>query len=219
MPWLEKVLVRARYAGVNVSDVNAIAGRFNSEIFEPRFDLGFKSVGDIFAVGAHVGGFKVGDAVATLNFSKLGAFAEYQCLRAEHVFPVPKAVPEIVPLLMKGQTAVIGLDRHGRIRAGETVLVTSGAGGLGHLVVQCARAARCHAVATCSSDQKEAYLRSLGCEVVVNYCNGDLDAELSRAYTDGFDVFWETIGGKTFDVLFSKLRHRGRLMVVGAASC
>ncbi|KAH9382605.1 hypothetical protein HPB48_015284 [Haemaphysalis longicornis] len=159
---------------------------------------------------------RVGSAVATTNFPDFGSFSEYQCVRAERAYRVPQAIPEVVALLVSGLTAAIGLDQQGRIRAGETVLVTAAAGGLGHLAVQYARAAGCRVVATCSSEQKEAYLRGLGCEKVINYRSHDLDAELSKAYPEGVDVVWETVGGDTFEVLLKKLRPRGRLVVVGA---
>lgn len=211
-----QVLVRTRYAGINASDVNATAGRYESAPKQLPFDLGFESVGEVVAVGPDVQGLKVGSAVATTNFPDFGSFSEYQCVRAERAYRVPQAIPEVVALLVSGLTAAIGLDQQGRIRAGETVLVTAAAGGLGHLAVQYARAAGCRVVATCSSEQKEAYLRGLGCEKVINYRSHDLDAELSKAYPEGVDVVWETVGGDTFEVLLKKLRPRGRLVVVGA---
>ncbi|KAK8785339.1 prostaglandin reductase 3-like isoform X2 [Amblyomma americanum] len=210
-----EVLVRTCYAGVNASDVNATAGRYEA-FKEHPFDLGFEAVGEVVAVGPDVEALQVGNFVATTDFPRFGAFAEYRCMRAEHAYRVPQAIPEVVPLLVSGLTAAIGLDKQGRIRSGEVVLVTAAAGGLGHLAVQYARAAGCRVVATCSSDQKEAYLRSLGCEVVINYRTHDLVAELSKACPDGLDVVWETVGGKVFNVLFKKLRPRGRLVVVGA---
>lgn len=211
-----EVLLRTCYAGINASDVNATAGRYGTAPKEHPFDLGFESVGEVVAVGPDVEGLQVGNAVATTNFPWFGAFAEYQCVRSERAYRVPQAIPEVVPLLVSGLTAAIGLDQQGRIRAGEVVLVTAAAGGLGHLAVQYARAAGCRVVATCSSDHKEAYLRSLGCEAVINYRTHSLAAELSKAYPDGVDVVWETVGGETFNVLFKKLRPRGRLVVVGA---
>lgn len=211
-----EVLVRTCYAGINASDVNATAGRYEAAPKVHPFDLGFESVGEVVAVGPGVEGLQVGNSVATTNFPQFGAFAEYQCVRAERAYRVPQAIPEVVPLLVSGLTASIGLDQQGRIRAGEVVLVTAAAGGLGHLAVQYARAAGCIVVATCSSEQKEAYLRSLGCETVINYRTHNLAAELSKAYPEGVDVVWETVGGETFNVLFKKLRPRGRLVVVGA---
>lgn len=54
-----QVLVRTRYAGINASDVNATAGRYESAPKQLPFDLGFESVGEVVAVGPDVQGLKV----------------------------------------------------------------------------------------------------------------------------------------------------------------
>ncbi|CAN7937629.1 unnamed protein product [Ixodes hexagonus] len=212
-----EVFLKVKYAGVNASDINATAARYVGT-GKPPFDVGFESVAEVVAVGADVGHLKVGDAVATLNFPEFGAFAEYQLTEASKVFPIPQAVPEVVPLLVSGLTAAMGLDQQGRIKEGETVLITAAAGGLGHLAVQWAKAAKCHVIGTCSSPDKESYLKSIGCDRVINYKTQDLGSELQKAYPKGVDVVWETIGGKTFDTLFKRLSKRGRLVVIGAVS-
>lgn len=212
-----EVFLRTKYAGVNASDINATAARYDGTT-KPPFDIGFESVAEVVAVGSGVGHLKVGDAVATLNFPVFGAFAEYQLTEASKAFPIPLAVPEVIPLLLSGLTAAMGLDQQGRIKEGETVLITAAAGGLGHLAVQWAKAAKCHVIGTCSSTDKEAYLKNIGCDKVINYKTQDLGAELQKAYPKGVDVVWETVGGKTFDILLKRLHKRGRLVVIGAIS-
>lgn len=211
----DEVLLKTKYAGINASDINATAGRYAGTP-APPFDLGFESVSEVVAVGEDVKHLQVGSAVATINTSGVGAFAEYQCHPASRVFPIPRAVPEVIPLVVSGLTAAIGLDVQGRIKAGDTVLVTAAAGGLGHLAVQWAKAAKCHVIGTCSSADKEAYLKSIGCDKVINYKTQDLDAELAKAYPKGVDVVWETIGGKVFETLLKRLSIKGRMVVVGA---
>lgn len=211
-PKTNEVLVKTRYAGVNASDVNLTAGRYFGGGQLPQ-DVGFESVGEIVAVGDAVQYFKVGSAVALLN---AGAYSEYQCVTADKAFPLPRASPEYVALLVSGLTAAIGLDVQGRIRKGETVLITAAAGGLGHLAVQWAKASGCHVVGTCSSEEKEVYLKSIGCDSVINYKTHNLDEELNKVCLNGVDVVWETVGGKTFEILFKHLSRRGRLVVIGA---
>lgn len=58
-----QVLVRTRYAGINASDVNATAGRYESAPKQLPFDLGFESVGEVVAVGPDVQGLKVSTSV------------------------------------------------------------------------------------------------------------------------------------------------------------
>uniref|UniRef100_A0A090XEG3 15-oxoprostaglandin 13-reductase n=1 Tax=Ixodes ricinus TaxID=34613 RepID=A0A090XEG3_IXORI len=215
-PKLERneVFLKTKYAGINASDVNVTAARYSAAT--PPFNVGVESVAEVVAVGDDVKHLPVGSAVATINVPGYGAFSEYQRILASKVFAIPKAVPVVIPLLISGLTAAIGLDEQGRIKEGETVLVTAAAGGLGHLAVQWAKAAKCHVIGTCSSPEKEVYLKSIGCDKVINYKTHDLGAEVEKSYPNGVDVIWETIGGKTFEVLLNHLSIRGRLVVVGA---
>ncbi len=75
-----------------------------------------------------------------------------------------------------------GLEQVGRMRGGETVLVTAAAGGTGQFVVQLAKAAGNTVVATCGSDDKAALLRRLGVDRVVNYRKENLKDVLRREY-------------------------------------
>ncbi|CAN7976411.1 unnamed protein product [Ixodes persulcatus] len=211
-----EIFLKTKYVGVNATDVNATVARYGPAT--PPFDVGFESVGEVVAVGDDVKHLSVGSAVATINVPGLGAYSEYQRVLASKVFPIPRAVPEVIPLLISGLTAAIGLDEQGRIKEGETVLITAAAGGLGHLAVQWAKARKCHVIGTCSSPVKEEYLKTIGCDKVINYKTQDLGAELKEAYPEGLDVVWETIGGKTFEVLLDRLSNRGRLVVVGTIS-
>ncbi|XP_002435001.3 prostaglandin reductase 3-like [Ixodes scapularis] len=216
MPELERdeVFLKTKYAGINASDVNTTATRCWNE--KPPFSVGIESVAEVVAVGDGVKHLSIGSAVATINIPGFGAFSEYQRIPASEVFPIPRAVPEVIPLLISGLTAAIGLDEQGRIKGGEAVLITAAAGGLGHLAVQWAKGAKCHVIGTCSSQEKELYLKSIGCDKVINYRTQDLGAELDKCYPNGVDVVWETIGGKTFEVLLERLSIKGRLVVVGA---
>uniref|UniRef100_A0A131Y2H6 15-oxoprostaglandin 13-reductase n=1 Tax=Ixodes ricinus TaxID=34613 RepID=A0A131Y2H6_IXORI len=217
-PKLERneVFLKTKYAGINASDVNVTAARYSAAT--PPFNVGVESVAEVVAVGDDVKHLPVGSAVATINVPGFGAFSEYQRVLSSKVFAIPKAVPEVVPLLISGLTAAIGLDEQGRIKEGETVLITAAAGGLGHLAVQWAKAAKCHVIGTCSSPEKEVYLKSIGCDKVINYKTHDLGAEVEKSYPNGVDVIWETIGGKTFEVLLNHLSVRGRLVVVGSVT-
>ncbi|XP_029851654.2 prostaglandin reductase 3 [Ixodes scapularis] len=209
----DEVFLKTKYAGINASDWNITVARYSAAT--PPFNVGFDSVAEVVAVGDDVKHLPVGSAVATINMPGFGAFSEYQRIRASKVFPIPRAVPEVIPLLISGLTAAIGLDEQGRIKEGETVLITGAAGGLGHVAVQWAKAAKCHVIGTCSSPEKKVYLKSIGCDKVINYKTHDLGTEVEKSYPNGVDVIWDVIGGKTFEVLLNHLSIRGRLVVVG----
>jgi len=212
-----EICVKNRYVGVNASDVNISKGRYFTKGKSIPFDIGFEAVGEIAALGNGVTNVKVGDAVAYMS-QKANAFAEYSCIPAITAFPIPEAKPEYLVLLVSGLTSAIGLDKSARIMNGETVLITAAAGGAGHIAVQWAKAADCHVIGTCSTDEKGKVLKDLGCDRVINYKKENLGEVLSKEYASGVDVIWETIGGEVFETCTKHLAVKGRLIVVGGIS-
>jgi len=108
------------------------------------------------------------------------------------------------------------LDQQGRIKAGDKVLITAAAGGTGHIGVQWAKARGCTVIGTASTPEKEAFLKSIGCDHVINYRKQNLNDALKEKFPEGIDVIWETIGGETFHTLFENLATRGRMVLVGS---
>jgi len=81
-----------------------------------------------------------------------------------------------------GLTAAIGLSESARIKAGETVLITAAAGGLGHLAGQWAKLKGCRVIALTSTDEKAEFLRGFHFERVINYRKEDLSRVLATEY-------------------------------------
>ena len=207
-----EVLVRNRVAGVNASDVNMTAGRYQPGV-PPPFDLGFEAAGTVEAVGEGVEHLAVGDAVA---HSLLGSgFRTHAVLPAKLAVPVPEASPEALSILVSGLTASIALEQVGEIREGETVLVTAAAGGTGQYAVQLAKRAGCRVLGTCSSDEKAALLRSLGCDRPINYRTENVKRVLKEEAPDGLDVVYDGVGGELFDLALRALAVKGRLLSIG----
>lgn len=111
-----------------------------------------------------------------------------------------------------------GLQECGRLRKGETVLITAAAGGAGQFAVQLAKLAGCHVIATVGSEDKARLIRSLGADRAVNYRTEDLKAVLRTEYPRGVDVVWESVGGEWFGTCLNALAQKGRLIVIGAMS-
>ncbi|GBM56794.1 Prostaglandin reductase 3 [Araneus ventricosus] len=208
-----KLLDAERYVGINATDVNMTKGR-HLVSGVPPFGIGLEAVGEIVEVGEGVENLKVGQCVAYFNI-RWNSYAEYTCIDAEWVFAIPEATPSYLGLIMSGLTATIGLDKAARIMAGETVLITAAAGGTGHIAVQWAKAADCHVIGTCSTEEKEKLLKDLGCDRVINYKKENIAEVLAKEYPKGVNVVWETIGGQVFDDCLKNLSIRGRLVVVG----
>lgn len=206
------LLVRNRFVGINASDINYSAGRYDASV-KPPFDIGFEGVGDVVALGLSASAdYTVGQAVA---YVKAGSFAEYTVVPAKQAVPLPSVKPEFLTLMVSGATAYISLKELGELSEGQKVLVTAAAGGTGQFAVQLAKKAKCHVIGTCSSDEKGGFLKSIGCDRAINYKTESIESVLRKDYPEGVDVVYESVGGKMFDLAVNSLATKGRLIVIG----
>uniref|UniRef100_A0A8C7T6G6 15-oxoprostaglandin 13-reductase n=1 Tax=Oncorhynchus mykiss TaxID=8022 RepID=A0A8C7T6G6_ONCMY len=197
------LLVRNRFVGINASDINYSAGRYDPSV-KPPFDAGFEGIGEVVGLGLSASArYTIGDTVAYF---------------ADGTVPVPAVKPEFLTLLLSGATAYIAMKRLGDLVKGETVLVTAAAGGTGQFAVQFAKQAGCHVVGTCSSNEKAGFLKTIGCDRPINYTSEDLSTTLRKEYPQGLDVVYESIGGRMFDMAVNNLANEGRLIVIGFIS-
>lgn len=209
------LLVRNRFVGINASDINYSAGRYDPSV-QPPFDVGFEGIGEVVALGLSASAkYTVGQPVA---YMAPGAFAEYTVVPASVAVAVPAVKPEYLTLLVSGTTAYISLKELGALTPGSKVLVTAAAGGTGQFAVQLSKKAKCHVVGTCSSAEKAAFLKSLGCDRPINYNAESVAAVLKREYPAGVDVVYESVGGAMFDLAVDALTTKGRLIVIGFIS-
>ena len=181
----------------------------------PPFDAGFESLATIEEVGKNVKNYKKGDSVAVTSF---GAFSEYQYIKENKCVKVPSPDPSFLPLLVSGLTASLALECVGNISSNQTVLVTAAAGATGSFAVQLAKLKGNHVIGTCSSDDKVAFLKSLGCDRVINYKKEDLDSVLSNEYPKGVNLVYESVGGDTYETCVNHLAIKGTLIVIGMIS-
>jgi hypothetical protein len=212
-----QIAVRNRWAGCNaIFDKNLCRNTIRYVNVSPPFDMGIEAVGEVVALGPGVAGFSIGDSVAT---TKLGnGYREYQLAPVERTIRIREASPEILTLVPTGISAMVGLERIGELRGGETVAVSAAAGGLGHMVVQIAKLAGCHVIGLTGADSKVELLRSLGVDRVVNYRRENLREVLEREYPRGLDIAYDSVGGETFDAFVDHLAMRGRLVISGHTS-
>jgi NADPH2:quinone reductase len=108
----------------------------------------------------------------------------------------------------------LGLFRDARIKAGETIFVRGGTGGVGAMVVQMAKAVGARVIATAGSEEKANRCRELGADGVVNYQQRDVIAAGRELAPNGVDVFWETVREPNFDEIVSLLADRGRIVLM-----
>ena len=210
-----EVLIRNVYAGINATDVNITAGRYQPGQ-RPPIDLGAEASGIVEAVGSDVKHLSSGDAVVTSTLG--GGYREYNVVRASNALPVGEPSPEALSIMVSGLTASIALEEVGEMSSGETVLVTAAAGGTGQYAVQLAKRAGNHVIGTCGNERKMELLRELGCDHPINYNEENVAEVLQNDYPSGVNIVYEGVGGELFDTCVNALARYGRLLSIGYVS-
>ena len=190
-PGPNEVRVRIASSGVNPSDVKSRMGSRGPEMPFPRIVPHSDGAGTIDAVGPGVAAARLGERVWTYQAQwqrPFGTAAEYVCLPAHRVVPLPDGVDfeQGACLAIPAMTAHRALFADGPI-AGQVVLVTGGAGAVGSAAVQLAKWGRATVIATVSGDAKAADARQAGADVVLNYRTEDV-AEQVLGLTGGQGV-------------------------------
>ena len=214
-PKPHEVVIRNHYAAVNATDVNIAAGRYEPGAELP-LDLGVEATGRVVKTGNEVRNLETGDAVVTSNVG--GGYREYQVVRSSAAMKIDEPTPEALSIVVSGLTASIALDEVGEMHRGETVLITAAAGGTGQYAVQLAKRAGNHVIGTCGTDEKAAFLESLGCDHPINYNKEDVGAVLKADYPSGINLIYESVGGPLFDTCVDALARYGRLLSIGFIS-
>ncbi|XP_066460473.1 prostaglandin reductase 1-like isoform X2 [Eleutherodactylus coqui] len=128
---------------------------------------------------------------------------------------VPKSLA-LGTIGMPGLTAYFGLKEVCFAKKGEVVLVNGAAGAVGSLVGQIAKITGCKVVGSAGSEDKVQYLKDIGFDVAFNYKTVDLEEALKKASPEGYDCFFENVGGYFSDVALRQMRKYGRIAVCGA---
>ncbi|XP_036372489.1 prostaglandin reductase 1-like isoform X2 [Megalops cyprinoides] len=120
---------------------------------------------------------------------------------------------------MPGLTALYGLEEVCAIRPGESLLVNAAAGAVGSTVGQIAKIKGCRVVGSAGSDAKVSYLKELGFDEAFNYKTvGSLQEALQKASPDGYDCYFENVGGEFSSVAMPLMKPFGRIAVCGSIS-
>ena len=119
-----------------------------------------------------------------------------------------------------GLTSIVGLDVIGRIKAGETVMISAAVGAVGHVAAQYAKHKGCRVVGIVGSASKaEVALDRIGYDAVVNYREAtDLDQAIREACPEGVDVYYDNVGGPTLDAMLNNMKTFGRIICCGMVS-
>lgn len=211
-------LVRVGAVDMNPIDVYWRSGMVPVKLEFP-FILGRSLAGTVIECGPGVTRFQPGERVWATNLGfagRKGSWAEFAAVDTEWLHPSPRAVSDeaLAALALVGVTAHLGLFQHARLKPGETVLVSGGAGGVGSCVVQMAKAAGARVIALAGTEEKVAACRALGADEAINYRTADVSAAVKALAPAGVNVWWETAREPDFDRAVPLLAPRGRMVLM-----
>ncbi|AXI78508.1 NADPH:quinone reductase [Peterkaempfera bronchialis] len=214
------VLVDVTAVSVNPVDTFVRSGVFRTPVPFP-FVIGRDLVGRVAAAGPGAPGFSVGDRVWCNSLGhggRQGAAAERAVVPADRLYHLPPGVDEAeaVAVVHPAATAYLALVTHGRVRAGDNVLVGGAAGNVGSALVVLAAQAGARVIATASAQDAE-YCRSLGAAEVVDYRDPEPDRRIRDLCPDGVDVHLDTSGRNDLGTAVALLAPRGRIVLLAGA--
>ncbi|XP_077400007.1 prostaglandin reductase 1-like [Vanacampus margaritifer] len=118
---------------------------------------------------------------------------------------------------MPGLTALYGIEEVLELKSGETLLVNAAAGAVGSVVGQIGKLKGCRVVGSAGSDAKVAFLKELGFDEAFNYKTvASLEEALRKAAPDGYDCYFENVGGPFASAAMSQMKNFGRIAVCGS---
>lgn len=220
-PGKGEVLVDVYAASINFPDLLVVGGTYQNlppRPFVPGKDLS----GVVAAIGEGVTRVKPGDRVVAQI--EHGAFAERAVVREVLCFAMPAKMSyaEGAAMGLTYLTAHNALLERGAVKAGETVLVTGAAGGVGFACVQLAKALGATVVAAVSSEDKAQLVKANGADYVVRTDVPDLRDSFRKQVFNavgkhGIDLVLENVGGDVFDASLRTMAWCGRLVIIGFA--
>src|ERR1700694_1349711 len=211
------VLIRVRAAGVNPADWALVGGL--PYVARPLYGMGKPKnpvrgtdvAGEVEAVGASVTRFRPGDEVFGWSGHLGGAFAEYACVSEEALVPKPANLvfEQAAAVPMAGTVALLAVRDHGKVRAGQKVLVNGASGGIGTFAVQIAKSLGAEVTGVCSTGNVD-LVRSIGADHVIDYTKVDFTRTGQR-----YDFILDNVANRSLSDLRRALTPKGTLVPNG----
>ena len=207
-----QVLVDIHAASVNGADWKVRSGRHAPATAFPYIP-GRDFSGVVSARGIGVNDFAVGDAVfGVCEITSEAAYAEKIAIRSAIVARKPDSLThvECASLALVGLTALVAVEDTLNLKAGETILIQGGAGGVAGFALQLAKHIGARVITTASAANHD-YLRKLGADQIIDYNSRDFTQVVS-----GCDAVFDTVGGDAVKGSFAVLRPGGRAAFIGS---
>jgi NADPH:quinone reductase-like Zn-dependent oxidoreductase len=206
-----QVLVEVHAASVNGADWKVRAGHYGQGTFPMVLGRDFSGV--VGAVGADVSDLRVGDAVfGVLEAGREGTYCEKLAIGAAVVAKKPPTMSHVdaAALALTGLTAIRSIEDSLKLKAGETILIQGGAGGVASFAIQLAKHIGARVITTTSAGNAD-YARSLGADQVIDYNAADFTQLVKDC-----DAVFETVGGDVATRSFAVLKSGGRAAFIAS---
>lgn len=207
-----QVLVKVKATSVNPIDWKLREGYLAKMMpWDFPIILGWDVAGEIVALGAKVQDWQIGQAVfARPETTRFGTYADYTIVDDHLLAKKPESVSfeDAAAVPLAGLTAYQALFTHGKLKAGEKVLIHAGAGGVGIYAIQLAKNAGAIVITTASEKNHE-LLKKLGADQVIDYHTTDFSEVLENV-----DLVFDTMGGDVQKASFKVLNENGRLISI-----
>jgi NADPH:quinone reductase-like Zn-dependent oxidoreductase len=220
VPGADEIVIRVAYAGVNPADWKCREG-WLSQFFDYKFPfvVGFDAAGIVSAVGPGVTDYKVGERVTTHSNQgdgENGSYAEYVKSvtdRCAHIadslsFEIAAAIPTAAV------TSWEACFDTGELKAGQTVLINGGAGGMGSFAIQFAKHIGAKVAVTCGPKNID-YVKSLGADLAIDYRSQDVENEVLAWAPGGVDLIIDTVGQGTLLNAVNMTKRGGKITPIG----
>ncbi len=212
-----EVLVRLEVAGINYSDISWRTGRRGGT---PPIINGSEGAGTVAAIGPGVDNVAVGDRVAYWN-PAIGSYAQYAVCPGFRVVKLPDKMDfgTGAALMLQGFTAHYLARSVFPVAKDHSVLFHAGAGGVGQILIQIAKARGATVLTTVGSAEKAAFAKEIGADEVILYRDVNF-AEAVHGLTggQGVDVVYDAVGAATWEGSIASLKRRGMVVFFGGAS-
>lgn len=211
-----EVRIELKSRGVSFVDVLMVAGQYQMKPELP-FIPGQEAAGVVTETGTGVTKVKLGDRVMTSHST--GAFVEEAVLDASRVTKIPENMSFDAAAAFRSNysTAYYAMQR-GDLKSGEVLLVHGAAGGVGLAAVEIGKMLGATVIATASSDEKLAIVKTMGADHTINYTDGFREQVKALTGNKGADVIFDPVGGDVFDESMRCINRLGRILIIGFTS-
>ena len=207
-----QILVAVSSASINAFDWKIRSGMYQKMMpLQFPFTMGGDYTGKVVEVGQGVSDFTIGEEVygqAIILNGGTGTMAEFVAANTKNSAMKPKSANfvEAGALPLVGVSALQALEDHIKLKSGQKILIQGGAGGIGHIAIQIAKALGAYVATTVKTADTD-FVKELGADVVIDYTSQKFEDILTN-----YDAVFDTVGGETADKSFLVLKKGGVLV-------